>query len=81
MDYVIVTCPDCQDPIYIEKRDFNCKIFRHGVYKHNNTQIPPHLNKLECDRLAQMNLIYGCGKPFRLQLVNNLPTAVRCEYI
>ena len=52
--------------IIINIKDFNCKIFRHGVYKNNNKQIEPHLNIKECDRLFNEKLIYGCGKPFKI---------------
>ena len=32
----------------------------------NPTQIPPHLSFEECNRLKTDNLIYGCGKPFKI---------------
>ena len=32
-DYVVVECPHCFMKILVLKKDFNCKIFRHGVYK------------------------------------------------
>lgn len=44
----------------------NCKIFRHGVFKKNMKQIPPHASKLQCDKWAKDDKIYGCGKPFRI---------------
>ena len=60
MDNILVRCPHCSDLIIINKKDFNCKIFRHGVYKNDNKQIDPHLNKDDCDRLLKGGLIYGC---------------------
>ena len=66
MENILVKCVHCEDLIIINKKDFNCKIFRHGVYKSNNKQIDPHFCKEECDRLFNEGLIYGCGKPFRL---------------
>ena len=81
MNYVIVTCPHCEDPIYIDRREFNCRIFRHGVYKHNHTQIPPHLNKLACQTLIERGLIYGCGKPFRLVNTTDGVSAISCDYL
>jgi hypothetical protein len=60
MDNILVRCPHCSDLIIINKKDFNCKIFRHGVYKNDNKQIDPHLNKDDCDRLLKEGLIYGC---------------------
>ena len=61
---IIVTCPHCQDNIIIEK--MNCCIFRHGIMKDTNVQMDPHTTKEICDDLANKNLIYGCGKPFRI---------------
>jgi hypothetical protein len=64
-DYYIIECPHCQMCIQIYKKDINCKIFRHGVYKNNNKPIGPHASKSECENLIKENLIYGCGKPFK----------------
>ena len=82
-NYIIINCPHCSDIIFIYKKDFNCKIFRHGVYKKDNKQIDPHLNKEECDRLFKENLIHGCGKPFKLliDLEANKYCAEKCDYI
>jgi hypothetical protein len=83
MENILVKCPNCLDLIIINKSDFNCKIFRHGVYKINNKQIDPHLNKNECDRLFKEELIYGCGKPFKL-LVDEKEekyATEKCDYI
>jgi len=75
--YVIVSCPYCHLSIQIFKADFKCRIFRHGAFKQNGLQIPPHLEKKECDRLYAAGEIYGCGKPFLLK--NNAAEA--CDYI
>lgn len=64
--YNIYECPHCQDKILIYQNELNCRIFRHGVYKQNMQQIPPHLDKTRCDQLFENGLIYGCGKPFRI---------------
>jgi len=61
---IVVNCPHCNDLIIIEQ--LNCKIFRHGVLKSNNTQIDPHMSKKDCDDYINNNLIYGCGKPFKI---------------
>jgi len=74
---LIVKCPHCFEEILIYKNEINCAIFRHGVYKKNYNQIDPHLNKTECDNLFNAGLIYGCGKPFRLQ--NDI--AEICDYL
>ena len=57
-------------------KDIKCAIFRHGVIKKTMKQINPMLKKV-CDYLAKNNLIYGCGKPFRLQ--NGI--AIKCDYV
>lgn len=77
-----VKCPHCGEFIIIEQ--VNCAIFRHGIYKDNYLQINPHLSKNECDKLKEEDLIYGCGKPFKIENNNNnnnIWTAVICEYI
>jgi hypothetical protein len=74
-----VKCPHCDDYIIIEQ--INCAIFRHGVLKSNLTQINPHLAKSECDRLKESDLIYGCGKPFKVIFSNNEWCGIICEYI
>lgn len=75
----IVICPHCN--LFIEILELNCKIFRHGIYKNNNQQIPPHAKKDECDYLFTNNLIYGCGKPFKIEIIDNKFIAINCEYI
>ena len=83
MDNIIVKCAQCEDMVLINKKDFNCRIFRHGVYIKGNKQIDPHLNKEECDRLSKENLIYGCGKPFKLiiNVEENKYYTEKCDYI
>jgi len=71
----IETCPHCQGPIIIEA--INCGIFRHGIYRANGQQIPPHTPKVKCEQLIQQNLIWGCGKPFRY----DGKTISKCDYI
>lgn len=75
-----VKCPHCNEYIIIEQ--INCAIFRHGIYKDNYSQINPHLPKNDCDKLKNENLIYGCGKPFKIEKNDNgVFIAVICEYI
>jgi hypothetical protein len=61
---IILVCPHCKDIVIIEQ--LNCCIFRHSVLKSDNTEIPPHASKDECDNYIKNNLIYGCGKPFQI---------------
>jgi hypothetical protein len=77
---IVVSCPHCKDPILIEQ--LNCCIFRHGTYISNGQQIPPHSIKEYCDYVANNNLIYGCGKPFRI-IINEKKEyiAIICGYI
>lgn len=72
---LIVTCPHCGE--YVEIIELNCRIFRHGVYKKNMTQINPHMPQPECEALVKADEIYGCGKPFRINAI----TAEICDYI
>ena len=40
---IVIECPHCNQCILIEQ--LNCRIFRHGILKHNGTQINPHSPK------------------------------------
>lgn len=75
----IVLCPHCNCQVIIE--EVNCKIFRHGVYKANGEQMPPHTSKEECDKAVIDNRIYGCGKPFRIEYIDEKWVAILCDYI
>ena len=75
------TCPHCKMYIQVYKKDFNCKIFRCGIYKKNYKQIDPHMKKEECDKLFKNELIYGCGKPFKIILKKNGIEVIKCDYI
>ena len=59
----VFTCLHCNQPFVIHDTDFNCKILRHGVYKHNLQPINPHAPKEECDALVASEQIYGCAGP------------------
>ena len=76
---LIITCPHCNDLILIDQ--LNCKIFRHGIFKNTNQQINPHSSKSECDHYITNNLIYGCGRPFRIIESENNFTVEICDYI
>lgn len=72
----IYKCPHCNGSIIVSK--MNCRIFRHAIYKKNGKQVNPHMSKKELDTLIEHKLIYGCGKPFKID--NNKKTII-CEYI
>ena len=75
----LVICPHCE--LLIEINQINCGIFRHGVLKSNMQNIPPHLPKAQCEHLIHHNLIYGCGKPFRIIIKDDVFVAESCDYI
>jgi hypothetical protein len=76
---LIITCPHCQENILIEQ--LNCKIFRHAVLKTTNQQINQHASKSECDDFVSNNLVYGCGKPFKIIETNQEYKVEICDYI
>lgn len=78
----IIVCPHCKD--FIEIKDINCGIFRHGVLKSTGCQIDPHSSKMVCDNFIKDDLIFGCGKPFSIKVEserNNEFVVNKCEYI
>ena len=78
MEYIITNCPHCEIKFQIYITEFNCRIFRCGVYISNLHQIPPHLDKTSCELLVKNNHIYGCGKPFMISPDNH---CIICDYI
>ena len=74
-------CPHCNCIVEIHQNEINCAIFRHGIYKHSATQMNPHASKEECDDAVQNNLIFGCGKPFRMVKDGDNYKLEICEYI
>ncbi len=76
----IVECPHCKQFIIIEK--INCGVFRHGTYIYNGEQINPHLSKKICDDLVDKKVIFGCGKPFKITIIENNKYNIEiCDYI
>jgi len=72
----IIECPHCKITIFVEA--LNCRIFRCGIKKSNGTQIDPHLKQTSCEYLYNNGLIYGCGKPFHIDMSGN---PIPCDYI
>jgi hypothetical protein len=75
----ILKCPHCNE--YVVIQEINCAIFRHGILKNNGLQIDPHSSKELCDYYVRENKIYGCGKPFRIIIVNDQYQTEICDYI
>jgi hypothetical protein len=76
---IVINCPHCLEPVLIEQ--LNCKIFRHGIFISNRRQINPHETKEVCDYFTANNMIYGCGKPFKIEAKDSEFIAVICGYI
>jgi len=76
---LIINCPHCNETVIID--ELNCKIFRHAIFKNSGLQINPHSSKLECDNYIANNLIFGCGKPFRIIDIDNKYNIEKCDYI
>lgn len=75
----ILICPHCNEFILIQK--INCAIFRHGTLKKNGKQISPHSSREKCEYYIAHNLIYGCGKPFRIVKKDDKLETEICDYI
>lgn len=76
----IVICPHCNDFIIIN--EINCGIFRHATLKTTGEQIDPHSSKEKCEEYVKNDLIFGCGKPFQIVVLEGEKWEIRiCEYI
>ena len=83
MDHVFI-CLHCHEPFVVSHNEFNCRILRHGVYKHNLQPINPHATKEECDALLRDGTIYGCAGPLQIIASSSSSAlyALRiCDYI
>jgi hypothetical protein len=75
-------CPHCDEYVIISENEINCAIFRHGIFKDSFQQINPHESKENCDRYYKDNMIFGCGKPFKIIKDNEKKyTLIKCDYI
>jgi hypothetical protein len=74
-----IQCPHCNDTIIIE--ELNCAIFRHAVLIDTLQQINPHSSKEICDDLIKNKKIFGCGKPFKIIIKDDIYIAEICDYI
>jgi hypothetical protein len=76
-DFYLLMCPHCEMMIMVYKNEINCGIFRCGIHKLQGHAITPHASKKECDELVEKQLIYGCGRPFK---INNFYVEP-CDYV
>ena len=65
---IMVKCPHCGLYIQILEKEFNCKIFRHGIYKKTFRQIDPHLPKILCDALKERRSDLWMWKTIRITI-------------
>ena len=52
-----------------------------SILKIDYKQINPHCSKEECDTYIENNLIFGCGKPFRVIMDGSEYKTEICDYI
>ena len=74
----MIECPHCKEYIIIEQ--LNCGIFRHGILKSNLKQIDPHSSEELCQFYINTNKIYGCGKPFKVKLIDGEMIVEECGF-
>jgi hypothetical protein len=60
----MLKCPNCSGSF--EVTELNCGIFRHATFISNGKQVPPHANKVACDRLVSRGMVRGCCRPFKV---------------
>ena len=84
---IYIECPHCNQLMELIKQEINCAIYRHGIFKDTGGQMDPHAPKQVCDELVEKDLIYGCGKPFKIFENKNPVTKIanyyveKCDYI
>ena len=77
---IIVNCPHCDIPVQIMSNEINCAMLD-TVYLKTMENKWIHIQQKIYDRYASEGLIYGCGKPFRLNVCNHNIIATVCDYI
>ena len=78
-NYYVYKCPHCGIQCITAINEVNCKIFRCGIFKETYNQINPHATKPECDAYVLQNRIYGCAKPYIIDINNML--IFPCDYV
>ena len=71
-------CPWCSGLVEVHSSQLNCRIFRHAIMIDSLEPINPHSPENVCNELVEKNLVYGCGKPFRISENNKVDP---CDYI
>ena len=79
--FYIFNCPQCSEPVEVDKKQTNCCIFRHAIYKHDMKQVNPHTPKPKCDQLIKDNKVFGCCKPFKFVFSSTGNYVEKCGYI
>ena len=74
-----IECPHCE--CFVEIASINCGIFRHAVYRHNMQQMNSHASQGICERAIINDEIYGCGKAFRIDNIDDKYVVSKCDYI
>ena len=78
---LIYPCPHCKLSTTTLVSELACCIFRHGMNKQNQQQIPPHESKERCDAFASNPDYVGCCKPYRIDNINGSYKVSICDYI
>lgn len=77
---LILECPHCKDYFMVAENELNCCIFRHAMFK-NGAKVDSHESEKNLEHWKQQNLIYGCGKPFKVSKVGDAYKTEICDYI
>ncbi len=81
-DVLKFLCPHCEDEIEVLKREINCGIFRHAIFKvpPHSAANQPHAPEVVCQKAVLEGSVHGCAKPFELIKRNNTWEIAVCEY-
>ena len=77
MSYIL-PCPHCWGMVQLPKKQLNCRIYRHALYK-TGRQVSPHAKKERIEKLLREGKIIGCGMPFKFNdFTKNIE---KCDWI
>lgn len=77
MSFITFNCPYCNGGIVVDRKDVNCGIFRHALFK-DGGPVNPHALKEELERIREK--INGCGQPFKITLMEDNFKIEKCGY-